>query len=788
MFPLTPAGRAVSSTLSVDRSLRFRSSATASISRTPSVAGNRQKFTFSTWLKPGGTVSSCLLESCVNGVGTDLDILYFNASNKLQFTTIVGGTTIGDLTTDMVFRDYSAWYHVILSVDTTQATAANRVTVYVNGVIASLTGTIFAQNTNTNISRTISHFLCRRALSTAIPFDTLLAETNFIDGSALTATSFGAYDATTGVWQPKKYTGSYGTNGFYLNYSDNSGLTTSSNTGLGKDFSGNGNFFATNNISLTAGPTYDSFTDVPVLTSATASNYSVINPLRNSGVISETNLGYTSAASTLVTALCSIPIPSSAKIYFEVDYQVGPPSGSYTCVGVATPDISLSSQVGMVANSWSVESNQQIDAYKRSEGTSTSYGAGTAFATGNVCMVAVDRVNGKIWYGRNGAWLSGGSPAAGTSPDVTGVSTALELFPAMSAYGGSGKMAINFGQRPFAYTPPTGFLALNAFNLPTPSIVKPNTQFDATLYTGNGSTQSVVNAGAFQPDLVWIKDRTSITNHKLTDSVRGVQKALSSNLQSADSTDTTGLTAFNSNGFTIGANADYNTSTDSQVAWQWKKGATPGFDVVTYTGTGATMDVSHSLGVAPKMIIVKNRSSATSWNVYHAFANGGSNPKTTLLLLDSNAAQSTGVSTWGSSSPTSSTFKVGATGGVNTVGNLYVAYLWSEIPGFSKFGAYLGTGAEGAFVYCGFRPKFILAKAYDWTNGWAIVDGSRSPINLANLALEPSGTSADLAQEPVDFLSNGFKPRGTGTRINGNGNNMIYAAFAENPFKYALAR
>jgi hypothetical protein len=332
----------------------------------------------------------------------------------------------------------------------------------------------------------------------------------------------------------------------------------------------------------------------------------------------------------------------------------------------------------------------------------------------------------------------------------------------------------------------------------------------ATLYTGNGSTQSIsndVNTVSFQPDFVWIKSRNQATNHALFDSVRGTGKVIQSNTTAAEATDNTTLTAFNASGFSLGAAAGsyiVNTSTYTFVGWNWKAGGTAvsntagtitssvsanttaGFSVVTYTGTGVNATVGHGLGVAPGMFIIKSRSVATNWIVYHS-----SVAATAHLVLNITDAAYTDVA-FNNTAPTSSVFSIGPTGySVNNSAATYVAYCWAPVAGYSAFGSYTGNGsADGPFIYTGFRPRWILIKSSTVATSWYLLDSARETYNEEKIFLYPDLAQADSPQSAgVDFLSNGFKVRaGAGLGINNASGGYIYAAFAENPLKYANAR
>jgi len=361
--------------------------------------------------------------------------------------------------------------------------------------------------------------------------------------------------------------------------------------------------------------------------------------------------------------------------------------------------------------------------------------------------------------------------------------------------------------------------------MPTPTIPAGNLFMNATLWTGNNGTASITNGVAgqsFQPDFVWVKNRTNAYTHLLYDSVRGVGtlKAMSSSETNAEGNmsdnSTFGyLSALNSNGFTVvsgsTANSYTNSSGNNYVGWQWKAGGaattitvgsvspgvpsiassvsantTSGFSVVTYTGTGSLSTVGHGLGVTPSMIIVKRINSTGDWAVYNSNLSGGANNQ---LLLNS-TAQAPGSSSFWGNSPNSTTFSVWTSSTTNASGGTFVAYCWAAIAGYSAFGSYTGNGStDGPFIYTGFRPRFVMFKRTDTTANWTIRDTARNPYNSANLGLFPNRSDAEdsTAGRDVDILSNGFKIRGTDSDLNTNGGTYIYMAFCENPLKYANA-
>lgn len=319
-----------------------------------------------------------------------------------------------------------------------------------------------------------------------------------------------------------------------------------------------------------------------------------------------------------------------------------------------------------------------------------------------------------------------------------------------------------------------------------PVINRGDDYFQAITYTGNGSTQTISGL-RFQPDFVWIKGRSGATDHALYDAQRGVQKRLESNTTDAEASSDNGVTAFTSDGFTLGSLAQVNTNGATYVAWCWKESPSAGFDIVTYTGTGANRTVAHSLGVAPSLMILKCRSTTYHWPVYHR-----SIGPVNVGFLNLTNAYASSPTTWNSTNPTSTEFSLGTDLTSNANGQTFVMYLFADVAGFSKFGSYTGNGsADGPFVFCGFRPRFVMVKNTSAAGAWMVFDTARSLENATNDVLEANTANAEavnLTNNLIDTLSNGFKLRGTQANGNASGNNYIFAAFAESPFKNSLAR
>jgi len=702
----------------VQRSLRFNSADSAYLSRTFGTPTTQNTFTFSAWVKRSNlsTIQQLFGVSTNHSFG-------FTGADALNLT--FGG--VSALTTTAVFRDIAAWYHIVW----TQSGTSH--TIYVNNVsvgTATATSSVF----NTAVAHQIG------AANTTNFLNGYLADVYFIDGQALTPSSFTETDATTGQLIPKAYSGSYGTNGFKLTFSDNSGTTS---TTLGKDAAGSNNWTPTN-FSVTAGANNDSLTDVPTsygsdtgVGGEVRGNYATLNDLDpiSSGNFSDGNLQV--GASKNSVAITTIKV-RSGKWYWEISNSM--PSATAGVYGTAA-----SSMYAMTS-------------------ANTVYGFRFDADAGTLEVTS----NGSTW---------------------TSVATGLTSGPYSPYYnqgGMIGNSTFNFGQRAWNYTAPTGYKALCTTNLPAPTITKSSTAIDTVLYTGTGSALTPTSSLGFSPDLIWIKSRSGPGDHAVYDSVRGVQARLETNNTDAEVTSDNGVTAFDSNGFTLGTLAQVNTNASTYAAWCWDESVSAGFDIVTYTGNGTSRTISHNLGVAPKLIIIKQRTAATTtdWYVYH---DGLGSPTIRALLLNSANGVTTGA--WSSTAPTSTVFSVDTKPGVNGSNGTYVAYLWAPVTGYSAFGSYTGNGAaDGPFVYLGFRPAVILIKGEGGSTDWLLFDSKRLGYNSGNSRLFPNQNSLENAGTLIDITSNGFKVRSTNTAVNTSGSNYVYAAWAEFPFQYARAR
>ena len=445
-------------------SLRFRASNSATLSRTPSVDGNRKMWTWSAWVKRGaldsGAADRVLFASPSQSGNDGIAAIYFDSDQLHTYYDTSGANPYGPIG-PRLYRDPAAWMHIVWAVD-----AANTIHyVYVDNTLVSTDAAYYPPNYDYSMNRSgYTHYFGTQAWGPTDYFDGYMAEVNFVDGQALTPSSFGKTDAATGQWVPKQYSGTYGTNGFYLKFTDASAATAAA---IGKDFSGNGNNWTPSGISVTAGATYDSMTDVPTLTSATAANYATINPLDynstyltlNDGNLHQTYAGVVAAAASRATMV----IPTTGKYYWEVYINAtGGGSGERIRVGITSPTVAIS---GNSLNGDATSYLQMSNGQKRTGTTDSTYGAG--FSATQYIQVLYDATAGAIYFGQNNNFANGTGSFNQTFSTATAAFTGLsgEFMPCFVTYGGA-DIAVNFGQQPFAYTPPSGFKNLNTFNLP----------------------------------------------------------------------------------------------------------------------------------------------------------------------------------------------------------------------------------------------------------------------------------------------------------------------------------
>ncbi len=793
----------------IDQSARFEDGGPAYMERTPSGAGNRKTWTWSSWVKRANAGSHQNI-FCFGAANTDQVTLAFNSNNQLSYSVIVSNTTTVEYVTEQQFRDPISWYHIVVTGDTTPGSPLFKV--YINGVQATSFATSTnsaAQNLDTAANNTVAHRIGERAFSSSQPFDGYLAEVHWIDGTALDASSFGETNEDTNQWGPIKYSGSYGTNGFYLDFSNSSSL--------GADASGSNNF-------TTSGmDSYDQVKDSPT------NNFATLNPLQsNAGgyanTFSEGNLknNVTTGGQSYPSTFYAPPLDQ--KWYWEC----------YIVSGNAAkgPAVHLnmdwtSGYENQKAHTWKWEGSNGITYNVLNSGSYTVANS-TLTTNGDIFAIFIDGAdikfykNGSLTYTATGVITTANSNVMIPSSTCSDGTVYVMNFGQDSSFAGnktSGSAnatdANGFGD--FYYTPPAGALACCSQNISEPSIVDPTDHFDVTLYSGNGSTQSISSLN-FQPDLVWTKRRNiGNASHGWTDSVRGSGKSLKSNDDSGEVPGgTPGATddmyAFTTNGYSVGADnyLNINTSGSNYVGWTWKGGGsavsntdgaittqvsanpTAGFSVVTYTGTGNAQTIGHGLSQAPELCIFKKRNAngadgLRAWAAWHQYCTTGGTFKKGLVWSSTNAEFDAYLA---NVPPTASTFTLYANyQEQNFNGDDYVAYFWHSVEGYSKVGMYVGnSNTDGPFVHTGFKPAFIVLKNRDaggGGNSWVINDNKRMGYNTDNKRLRVNSQGQEDDTGRLSIFSNGFKLTQTYDEANQSGNTFVYIAIAETAYKYA---
>ena len=784
----------------IQKSVKFNSGDSEYLIRTCSSEGNRVKWTWSAWVKKTrpGRSSYALLSSDNGGDGggnNGIASIYWGSDDKIHtYYDTTSGDNYGAIN-DAKYRDTNSWYHIVWQVDAANSTSK----IWVNGVEQSIaSGSQPISGYNYTMNQSGKHMTIGvDAWDIYTYSDTYIAETHYSDGQLYAASDFGYTDAQTGQWRPKngnviKSNITYGTNGFWLDFRDNTSTTT-----LGYDYSGNGNHWTLTNMSVAAGANNNSSEDSPT------NNFCTLNPLRrftHNCTLSDGNLKATGSSESYPGVAADIEL-TSGKWYYE--FQITSKTSNPIC-GVCQNNY-VSGGAGRIM--------YRADGfYIKSDGSEPSDPA--SFDVGDIIGVAIDldHSDGLIRFYKNGS----------LQPVVSGLNS-LKSNLSMSTLGGllpyiqmytSDVCVVNFGQRSFNHTPPTGHRALNSKNLATVNaagVVRPQRFFDTVLYTGNSSTNKITGF-EFKPDLVWVKRRDSSAHSNLVDSVRGTQKHLQSSGTGSEDTETgsNGLISFNEDGFTVsGTNSGtgrINYSGNTFVAWCWKAGGTAvsntdgditssvsvneeaGFSIATYTGSTASgaLTVGHGLGKKPAWVIIKRRDDTGDWIIGHqglatnAFANN-------KFVKFDNAAVYTNALVWGAEPTTTVTQIVsnGAGGATNlTSSGTYVMYSWAEIPGYSAFGSYTGNGnSDGTYVHLGFRPAWVLIDNYGASGfNWVLQDNKRSPFNLCDNKLNPDSDAAEQTNaDKLDMLANGFKCRVADAGINASGSSYIYMAFAERP-------
>ena len=792
----------------------------------PSSAGDRRQFTFSWWAKKSNTAEyATLYSNLLSGSNSNSTffLIYLDGSAS---TVVAGGIDYAVVSTAKL-RDTSNWYHCVLVVDTDQASNDNRMKIYINGILgSSMSGT--CPQTDLPVNNTQAYQIGRRMINNDRYMDAYIADFHLIDGTAVSDTSrtnpstgateyvideFGEFK--NGVWIPKAYSGSYGTNGFRLEFKETG--TSANSSGIGADTSGNTHHFTP--VSMVASDS--NLPDSPENNFATL-DINIGAGQKASATYSEGNLKYTST-DAYDTAIGTIGV-ASGKWYFEARRN----SNGYQTIGLRQdPHTQKSTYLGQnSANSGIMYSSFVSKVYNATAGTTDVFST----SSGDIMQVAFDADNGYVWFGANNTFNGTVDSSSGRFT-LDGFVSGKYLFP---AFGYRNSQTVNFGQDSsfageetaqnntdgnghgdFYYAPPSGYLALCNANLPDTGFNadesnQPTAFHNVVIYSGTGNTTQNITGVGFQPDWVWIKNRNTTVNHYVLDSMRGL-KDLHSNTTDAQGDSTNRFNSFDSDGFQVehtgGGNGFTNGSGQTYVAWNWKinggttttdttgtqdsiiqTNQTLGMTIGTHEATSGTYTFAHGLGATPEFLMFRNIDGSDNWVYWHT---GMAAAGTTLQYINSTVANSNSGSAW--LSTLNSTLIGITTGQVSGTSGTHLFWAFRSIEGFSKFGSYEGNAnADGPLIHTGFRPSLIWIKNYDTgSTDHLIYDDTRhKSSNSGNpreyhLITNSTDDTQDLYD--IDFLSNGFKIRhGDVNNINA-GDTYLYWAWAHNPFKFSNA-
>ena len=813
-----------SSGFAVEDSVWFDGSADFMTWTPGSAATSRRIQTWSWWQKLSLVSKSSTWMMVMGNATSGYFGFYQNPGDHYFSFTDVNGSTVYFVTSNRVFRDPTAWMHLCVGIDTTQGSIGDRFVLEVNGVAhTSWSSNTLVQNTDLDFGDNgEAMYLGSQTSSPGNVFNGYLAQFAFVDGTKHNAATFTETN-DEGILIPKNLASesiTWGTNGFLLEFKE-TGSGQDAN-GIGADTSGRNNHWAVGGGAIQS----NQVTDSPTNSGTDTGNQCTFNPIfknnatNNPPTFSNGNLTATSSSGSK-TAVTTIPIPTTGKWSCKTTKGAYTGSGDWFNLQLvlasnfpqnatnphdASQTIAISYQSG--ANTIRIIEEATVEL------TVTAWGTGT----GNVEML-VDRDANTIKYYMNGSVIQDGG-----SDYVTNIPSFLQgedCWFGIYVEDAEITIAMNYAASDADYR-----VALATQNLPELTYSDPSVYFQAKTYAGNGSTQSITLDGNsdLQPDLVWIKNRGTTDNHCLADSVRGVGLLLHSNGSWGNQTQSTSVTAFGSDGFSLGAFDQVNTSSENYVAWCWKAGGAPsadntgdrtptnnsvmkggtaqtasnylaastvypkrmsiadhgGFSIVKWTAASSPAQhdtVPHGLSVTPQLVFIKDVGQTAGWRA------GAYNGSTWLTgFVDSGSMDTAGAASE-LSDMTSTHLKFGKAGtGFNEASQNYIAYFWGNIEGVQKFGVYTGNAAaDGKFVYLGFKPSLIWRKKISGS-AWSTLDNKRDPYNPTDLGMYITTDAAESdGADAIDILSNGFKMRSSDTGLNAS-TPYIYAAFAATPF------
>ncbi len=777
-------------------SLKFDVGSAPKLSRVPTTTGNRRTFTVSAWVRfSSETQNSYIVMWSESGNNNGMTRLWRDSNDKnLNFhSTNDAGANKMSISTNRTLEDFSKWYHIVVAVDTTQGTDANKIKLYIDGEQeTSFSYSNYSGGTNYDTQANLddwTHTWGQAGFVYTQYMEGYLAQCILVDGTAYGPDTFGVTDTSSGLWIPKTLGSiTYGTNGNRLDFANTAGQT------FGDDTSGQGNDYTVTNLTAD-----DLTTETPT------SSWSIMGANYHSGAtntITEGGRRMQPATGSDDGTFFDMKF-KTGKWYAECYAHSADAVAQYIYNGIADFEAYVTAgvqEIGKRAHTYAWDpANERYYA----EGSAIGSSSGK-MTQGDIMGIAMDFDNNKIYFAKNNTYILSSNPttgAGGMSFDpAENTPSGYYRLGQSNGTGSSGynnDVSWNVGDNPtfngtlavgaaantdgfgstFKFAPPTGFKGLKFSNQP--------------------------DEGA-KPDFVWIKNRDATDAHAFYDSSRGPQKEWE-NSESNEATVTDGLQKFIKGGFEVEDNDALNTDSESYVAWNWvanggtevantagsgatvattvQANDTAGFSICRFQGTGSTLRFAHGLSATPEWFITKrlDAGAGAATSVYHV--SNGINEY--LHLNESDAVVDSGAATSQFTGVSSSYIELGSNSNSNNNGSDVIAYVWRSVPGFSKFGSYKGNGnADGTFVFTGFKPSWLMVKRTDsGGNDWQIWDTKRSTINpITNQALFPNGTTVEGGTNVLDFLSNGFKWRSTGDWLNASGGTYVYMAFAEHPF------
>ena len=802
--------------IDIPRSLRFNTNNGGNQYLTKnSGGGSATKWTYSLWSKNlkvgngvfmgynGNNPNSRETLSMGSGGNISWQLRYGGSQHQYRRSTYA---------THSLHMDNGGWFHFVCQWDSNNSTTADRFIIWINGVRQDLIEYNSTQSGSQSGFMTGQNYIGKAHDTSGYDAEYYLAEMHAVNDAVLAPTHFGFTDPITGVWRPKKSSDivaatTYGTGGWYLDFSDPSNL--------GADRSGNGQNWSAYNFDAA-----DSVFDSPTNNFCVLDNNDFNGNKATDGNLQSGTAGTSGWRHTRSTFLLE---KGSGKWYWEVQ-QKGTIDGSNGHIAGLAHQNYWSRSGDPNSNSAHIYARQSDTRYWNGGNTSSHF---PTTANNDIIQFAFDADRGLLWSGKNGTW-TGADPSTGTSHSYSinyGGGDGGDVVPFVGSYGSSIYSIVNFGQQAFTYTPPTGFRSICSknFAIQGPTVSSPKSHFNVVTYAGDSNNSTEITLD-FQPDLIWIKNRTEggsdgTSQHMLFDSMRidsgnSRYQYWGTNNTSADQTNNNGLQAITTSGFRPGSMTRTNESGDNYVAWCWKAGGSPvsnsdgtitssvsantdaGFSIVSYTGTGADGTVGHGLDAVPDCIILKNRDRSVEGIVKHTMMASGRVMYTSLTDGEDTATGSNnGIIGNLDNAKTFSLSRTGNSGNYNNnnvSGEKFIAYCWRSIPGYSKFGIFTGNGVgggnaqpSGTVVRLGFKPALVILKrtTSDSGSNWGMFDFKRLGYNKKVRDLRMNKNNSEGGDDDIISLeAEGFRITSTSSGFGGgNGITYIYMAWAENP-------